>query len=159
MYCACRLRPCRNPRKGWSRRRCARPACSINRLYSWREAMKVWQIGMYGVVLASLVGCNSFGLGSKRIDYSAGAAQVPALEVPPDLTTPASDERYRVPQGNDEGVATYSDYSKGNAAAQGHSAGAVLPREAEPAVAAVAANSVVAISASGPAGTASLEEI
>jgi len=121
--------------------------------------MKVWQIGIYSVVLASLMGCNSLGLGSKRIDYSAGAGQVPALEVPPDLTTPASDERYRVPQGNDEGVATYSDYSKGNAAAQGHSAGAVLPREAEPAVAAVAANSVVAISASGPAGTASLEEI
>jgi len=120
--------------------------------------MKVWQIGIYGVVLASLVGCNSLGLGSKRIDYSASAAQVPALEVPPDLTTPASDERYRVPQGDDEGVATFSDYSKGGTD-QDRSAGAVLPREAEPAVAAVAANSVVAISASGPAGTASLEEI
>ena len=63
--------------------------------------MKVLQIGIYSVVLASLVGCNSLGLGSKRIDYSAGAGQVPALEVPPDLTVPASDERYRVPQGDD----------------------------------------------------------
>jgi uncharacterized lipoprotein len=120
--------------------------------------MKVWQIGIYSVVLASLVGCNTLGLGSKRIDYSAGAGQVPALEVPPDLTTPASDERYRVPQGNDEGVATYSDYSKGGTA-QDRSTGAALPREAEPASAAVATSSAVAISASGPAGTATLQDI
>ncbi len=120
--------------------------------------MKVWQIGVFSVALASLAGCNSLGLGSKRIDYSAGAAQVPALEVPPDLTAPASDERYRVPQGDGEGVATYSDYSKGSTA-QDRSAGAALPREAEPASAAVATSSVAVISASGPAGTASLEEI
>ncbi len=120
--------------------------------------MKVWQIGSYGVVLASLVGCNSLGLGSKRIDYSAGAAQAPALEVPPDLTAPASDERYKVPQGNDEGVATYSDYSKGGTA-HDRSAGAALPREAEPASAAVAASGAAAISASGPTGTATLQEI
>ncbi|MDP2694846.1 MAG: outer membrane protein assembly factor BamC, partial [Gallionella sp.] len=68
------------------------------------------------------------------------------------LTTPASDERYRVPQGNDEGVATYSDYSKGGAA-QDRSAGAVLPRDAEP------ASTAAAISASGPAGTATLQDI
>ncbi|MFZ2523907.1 MAG: outer membrane protein assembly factor BamC [Candidatus Ferrigenium altingense] len=116
--------------------------------------MKVLQIGIYSVLLASLVGCNSLGLGSKRIDYSAGAAQVPALEVPPDLTTPASDERYRVPQGDDEGVATYSDYSKGSKA-QDRSAGAALPREAEPA----ATSGAAAISASGPAGTATLQDI
>ncbi|MDD5385083.1 MAG: outer membrane protein assembly factor BamC [Gallionella sp.] len=121
--------------------------------------MKAWQIGIYSVVLASLVGCNSFGLGSKRIDYSTGAAQAPALEVPPDLTAPASDERYRVPQGDDEGVATYSDYSKGNAAAKDRSAGAALPKEAEPASAAVATSGAAAISASGPTGTATLQEI
>ena len=120
--------------------------------------MKVWQIGIYSVVLASLVGCNALGLGSKRIDYSAGAGQVPALEVPPDLTTPASDERYRVPQGNDEGVATYSDYSKGGTA-QERSAGAALPSEAEPASAAAATSGAAAISASGPAGTATLQDI
>src|SRR3989338_4148050 len=117
MCCACRLRPCRNPHTGWSRWRCARPVCSINCLHSGREIMKVWQIGIYSVALASLVGCNALGLGSKRIDYSAGAVQASALEVPPDLTTPASDERYRVPQGDGEGVATYSDYRKGSAAA------------------------------------------
>lgn len=121
--------------------------------------MKVWQIGIYSVVLASLVGCNTLGLGSKRIDYSAGAGQAPALEVPPDLTTPASDERYRVPQGDDEGVATYSDYSKGGTA-QDRSAGAVLPSEAKAAVGTGGvASGAATVSASGPAGTATLQEI
>lgn len=90
--------------------------------------MKVWQIGIFGVALVLLVGCKSVGLGGKRIDYGAGAAQVPTLEVPPDLTAPTSDERYKVPQGDDESVATFSDYSKGGAvAAKGRSASAVLP--------------------------------
>ena len=122
--------------------------------------MKVWQIGIYSVALASLVGCNALGLGSKRIDYSAGAVQASALEVPPDLTTPASDERYRVPQGDGEGVATYSDYRKGSAAAQDRSAGAALPSEATAAVSTgEAASGAATVSASGPAGTATLEEI
>src|SRR5574340_1152213 len=116
MRCACRLPLCRNPHTERSRRRCARPACSINRLYSWREAMKVWQIGVSCAALVLLVGCKSLGLGGKGIDYGSEAGQVPALEVPPDLTAPASDERYKVPQGDGEGVATYSEYSKGGAA-------------------------------------------
>ncbi|HEU0219646.1 MAG TPA: outer membrane protein assembly factor BamC [Gallionella sp.] len=122
--------------------------------------MKVWQIGISCVVLVLLVGCKSLGLGSKRIDYGTEAGQVPALEVPPDLTAPASDERYRVPQGDGEGVATYSDYSKGNAATQDRSAREVVPSEAKAAVSTVAvASTAVTVNASGPAGTASLEEI
>ena len=122
--------------------------------------MKVWQIVISGVMLVLLVGCKSVGLGSKHIDYGAGAVQAPALEVPPDLTAPASDERYRVPQGDDESVATFSDYSKGNAAAQGRSAGEVLPSEAKAAVSTGGvASGAATVSASGPAGTASLEEI
>ncbi|OGS99475.1 MAG: NlpBDapX lipoprotein [Gallionellales bacterium RBG_16_56_9] len=90
--------------------------------------MKVLHIGISGFVLVSLVGCSSVGLGSKRIDYRAGAESVPALEVPPDLTAPASEDRYKIPHGDDETVATYSDYSKGGAGAvQGRSASAVLP--------------------------------
>src|SRR3989338_8691333 len=97
-------------------------------LYSWREAMKVLHIGISGIVLVSLIGCSSVGLGSKRVDYRSGAAQVPSLEVPPDLTVPGSDERYRVPQGDGGNVATFSDYSKGGAVAeQGRSASAILP--------------------------------
>ncbi|MBI1887277.1 MAG: outer membrane protein assembly factor BamC [Nitrosomonadales bacterium] len=91
--------------------------------------MKVLCIGISSIALVSLLGCSSAGLGSKRVDYRSGAAHVPSLEVPPDLTAPGSDERYRVPQGDGENVATFSDYSKGGAAAeQGRGASAVLPQ-------------------------------
>jgi len=90
--------------------------------------MKVLHVGIFGIALVSLTGCNSLGLGSKPVDYRSGAAQAPSLEVPPDLTVPASDERYRVPQGEGESVATFSDYSKGGTATeQGREASAVLP--------------------------------
>lgn len=88
--------------------------------------MKVLHIGISTVVLASLVGCSAVGLGSKRIDYRSGAAQAPSLEVPPDLTTPARDERYKVPGAEGESVATYSDYSRGGAAER-PAGSAVLP--------------------------------
>ncbi len=80
------------------------------------------------MLLVSLAGCESIGLSGKRIDYRAGAVQVPSLEVPPDLTTPGSDGRYKVPQGDAETVATFSDYSKGGASmARGRGGSAVLP--------------------------------
>ena len=90
--------------------------------------MKVLHIGISGIALVSLIGCSSVGLSSKRVDYRSGAAQAPSLEVPPDLTAPGSDERYKIPQGSGENVATFSDYSKGGTAAeQGRGASAVLP--------------------------------
>jgi outer membrane protein assembly factor BamC len=87
--------------------------------------MKVLQIGISGVVLISLVGCSSLG-SDKVVDYGAGAKQVPKLEVPPDLTAPETDERYKMPQTDGATIATYSDYSKGNAA-QSIDTGKVLP--------------------------------
>ena len=87
--------------------------------------MKVWQIGISGLMLALLVGCSSIGLGDKRIDYRSGAAQAPTLEMPPDLSAPGKDDHYRVPNG--EGVSTYSDYSKGGATSS-PKALAVLPQ-------------------------------
>lgn len=86
--------------------------------------MKAMHIGISAVVLLSLAGCSSMGLGNKRIDYRSGAAQVPTLEIPPDLTTPGSDDNFKVPGAAN--VATYSDYSKGgDALPAGRSA--VLP--------------------------------
>ena len=79
--------------------------------------MKVLHIGMFSVVLVMLAGCNTLGLGNKRIDYRSGAEQAPALEIPPDLTAPGRDERYRMPHGDDETVATFSDYNKSGASA------------------------------------------
>jgi outer membrane protein assembly factor BamC len=69
--------------------------------------------GFLAVILAGLiVGCADLGIESKKIDYkSASNAQVPALEVPPDLTSPARDDRFVVPDTGGRGSATYSAYS------------------------------------------------
>jgi outer membrane protein assembly factor BamC len=75
--------------------------------------MRVLQIVISGAVLVSLLSCSTLASNGKRIDYGAAAVKVPSLEVPPDLTTPVGDDRYKVPQGETETVATYSDYSKG----------------------------------------------
>jgi outer membrane protein assembly factor BamC len=83
--------------------------------------MKVLQIWIASAVLVSLASCGTL-VSDKRIDYGASALKVPALEVPPDLTTPASDDRYKVPQVQGD-AATYSDYSKGGA----QNRAAVLP--------------------------------
>ena len=75
--------------------------------------------------VASLVGCSSLGLDglsleSKKIDYKTVAAnKAPTLEIPPDLTSPAKDNRFAVPDNGGKGTATYSAYagerSAGNA--------------------------------------------
>ncbi|MBI3480815.1 MAG: outer membrane protein assembly factor BamC [Nitrosomonadales bacterium] len=86
--------------------------------------MKVSQIGIASAVLVLFSGCSTLASDGKRVDYGAAALQVPALEVPPDLTTPLGDGRYKVP-GEVETVATYSDYSKGGA--KGSVANTMLP--------------------------------
>ena len=65
--------------------------------------------------LLALAGCHTLGIEKKRVDYksAAASARVSSLEVPPDLTTPQSEDRYAIPAGNGEGVETYSDYARG----------------------------------------------
>ncbi|MFZ4536022.1 outer membrane protein assembly factor BamC [Propionivibrio sp.] len=59
-----------------------------------------------------LAGCSSIGLESKKIDYkSASTVKVPTLEIPPDLTSPARDDRFAVPDTAGKGTATFSAYS------------------------------------------------
>lgn len=91
--------------------------------------MKVLHVGISSAVLASLVGCSAVGLGTERIDYRAAAEQVPSIEVPPDLTVPETDDRYKVAGGDGEAVATYSDYNRNAAGNGAHrpAASAVLP--------------------------------
>jgi outer membrane protein assembly factor BamC len=86
--------------------------------------MKVLQIGVVGMVLVSLASCSTLASDGKRIDYGAAASQVPSLELPPDLTTPSGDDRYKIPQAGGEGATSYSDFSKGGGAG---STPAVLP--------------------------------
>jgi outer membrane protein assembly factor BamC len=59
-------------------------------------------------VAAVLAGCSTASsiLEGKKIDYKS-AGQLPPLEIPPDLTTPARDNRYALPERSN---ATYSDY-------------------------------------------------
>jgi outer membrane protein assembly factor BamC len=59
---------------------------------------------------ALLAGGCSTSFESKRIDYKS-AGKLPPLEIPPDLTQPARDDRYAVPDLNPKGSATYSVYS------------------------------------------------
>lgn len=87
--------------------------------------MKFLQIGIASVTLASLVSCSAI-VSDKRMDYGAGAKQAPNLEVPPDLTVPSGDGRYKVPQGDGGTAATFSDYSKGGDA-KGRAVSTVLP--------------------------------
>ena len=70
--------------------------------------MKVLHAGTCCVVLISLAGCSAMNLGGKQIDYRAAATQLPALEVPPELTAPEADDRYKVAGSS----ATYSAFSK-----------------------------------------------
>jgi outer membrane protein assembly factor BamC len=66
----------------------------------------------------------------KKIDYKSQGAQLPPLEVPPDLTRPSGDERYAVPDVNPRGTATYSEYNRERATQRSAAPGAntVLPQ-------------------------------
>lgn len=64
------------------------------------------------VLVLLLAGCSGSLLEPKRIDYkTASASNVPTLEIPPDLTSPARDDRYAVPDTAGKGTATYSAYT------------------------------------------------
>src|SRR5512134_1109952 len=65
-------------------------------------------------------GCSKTIVPTAKIDYkSASKEQAAPLEVPPDLTAPAANDRYAVP-GAGRSTATYSEYRQDRpAAAQG----------------------------------------
>jgi outer membrane protein assembly factor BamC len=61
---------------------------------------------------STLAGCGSL-FESNKVDYKS-ATKLPPLEVPPDLTAPAHDERYEVPDaGAGKGSASFSTYAGG----------------------------------------------
>ena len=66
------------------------------------------------LVYAALAGCSWFEAGGKKVDYKS-AGQTAPLEVPPDLLRPGTDDRFRVPDINPTGTATFSDYSRDRA--------------------------------------------
>lgn len=66
------------------------------------------------VALTLLAGCSIFE--RKQVDYKAGAVEAPALEVPPDLTKSAADQRFAIPAADGTQVAKYSDFTRDKAA-------------------------------------------
>jgi outer membrane protein assembly factor BamC len=61
-------------------------------------------------VFTLLAGCSIFD--RKQVDYKAGAVEAPALEVPPDLTKNAADQRFAIPAADGTQVAKYSDFTR-----------------------------------------------
>ena len=62
-------------------------------------------------VVALLAGCGGSDIiKGEKIQYK-GAGKLPPLEIPPDLTAPARDNRYAVPDVNPQGSATLSTYN------------------------------------------------
>ena len=76
--------------------------------------------------LALLCACSSMGefLEGNKVDYKS-AGKLPPLDIPPDLTAPARDNRYAVPDGG-KAATTLSGYQAERAQTR-PGAGAVLP--------------------------------
>lgn len=62
------------------------------------------------VLALTLTGCGSTVFDSAKVEYKS-EKKLPPLEVPPDLTTPARDERYQIPEGNPAVATTLSAYN------------------------------------------------
>jgi len=73
-----------------------------------------------------LAGCGSFG-DARKIEYKS-AGKLPPLEVPPDLTTPARDDRYAMPDSAKSGT-TFSSYAGERSGELRPSGGAQLLRQ------------------------------
>ena len=78
------------------------------------------------VACAALGACSWLGIGDNKVDYKS-AGQTAPLEVPPDLVRPGGDDRFKVPDINPTGTATFSDYSRERAGQARAGALTVLP--------------------------------
>ncbi|MDR1889058.1 MAG: outer membrane protein assembly factor BamC [Zoogloeaceae bacterium] len=70
------------------------------------------QIFLLTLLGAALTGCaGNIIPETKKVDYKSASSRVPSLEVPPDLTQVARDDRFAVPDFSGKGSATYSEYN------------------------------------------------
>lgn len=67
-------------------------------------------LALFGIVVAGCSSVSDVIPDSKKIEYKS-AGKVPTLEVPPDLSQIARDDRYVVPDAAGKGSATFSAYS------------------------------------------------
>jgi outer membrane protein assembly factor BamC len=73
-----------------------------------------------------LAGCVTEESLTGKVDYKS-TGTLPSLEVPPDLTSPARDNRYVVPETSGKTSATFSDYQSERGQQRNPASGAVLP--------------------------------
>ncbi len=73
----------------------------------------------------ALAGCGTL-FDSAKVDYKS-EKKLPPLDVPPDLTTPARDERYQIPEGNPSGATTLSAYNAERSGTSRTGSPAILP--------------------------------
>jgi outer membrane protein assembly factor BamC len=93
--------------------------------------MKFRKLVLPLTLLALLGGCGSMSvLEGKKIDYKS-AGKVPPLEVPPDLTAPAGDSKYVVPDVSPQGSATFSAYSSERGSQPQAGSSDLLPEQAK----------------------------
>lgn len=80
--------------------------------------MKVFNLTVSALAVLVLTACSttpdSEQIASKSFDYKAPPVKAHALEVPPDLTSYSSDDRFGIP-GEPESVTSYSEFSQGGA--------------------------------------------
>lgn len=88
--------------------------------------MQFKNIVVGAIAIASLAGCS---FDRKQVDYKAGAVQTRPLEVPPDLTSPETEQRYTIPGTDGEKAANYSEYSKKKVEPCANPAPVVAPAE------------------------------
>ncbi len=77
------------------------------------------------LLAVAMAGCSIIP-DSKKIEYKS-AGKVPSLEVPPDLSQIAKDDRFLVPDAAGKGSATFSAYSADRSQANASQNSAVLP--------------------------------
>jgi outer membrane protein assembly factor BamC len=89
---------------------------------------RLWiRVGVCIAACAALAACN-FELPTKKVQYKS-SGKLPPLDVPPDLTRPAADDRFAVPESQ-RGAATFSEYQRGREGrVEQPGSGAVLPTQ------------------------------
>ncbi len=79
------------------------------------------------VAVVALAGCSSVSsFDSTKAEYKT-ATKLPPLDIPPELTTPARDERHDIPDISPTGTATFSAYSAERASAPKPGVTGILP--------------------------------
>jgi outer membrane protein assembly factor BamC len=91
---------------------------------------KVWmRFAACGAACFALAACSGFNfeLPTKKVEYKS-AGKLPPLDVPPDLTRPATDDRFALPESR-RGAATFSEYQRGREGRIEPGSGAILPAQ------------------------------